>query len=75
MAEKTKKKIGPMKYLSQVRAEAAKVVWPTWNETLVTTLMVVIVMLMFGVFFFFVDWMAANLTQVLLRIGLEGGGK
>ncbi len=75
MAEKTKKKVGPMKYLSQVRQEARKVVWPTPNETMVTTIMVVIVMVLFGIFFFFVDWMAANLTQVLLHIGLNGGGK
>ena len=75
MAEKTKKKVGPMKYLSQVRQEARKVVWPTGNETLVTTIMVMIVMVLFGIFFFFVDWMAANLTQVLLHIGLSGGGQ
>ena len=74
MSENTKKKVGPIKYLAQVRAEAKKVVWPSWRETVTTTIMVVIVMILFGIFFFFVDWMAANATKFLLSIGLETGG-
>ncbi len=74
MAEKTKKKIGPVKYLAQVREEARKVVWPTWRETLITTIMVVIVMVLFGIFFFIVDWISANLVTFLLHFGRTVGG-
>jgi len=68
MAEKTKQKVGPVKYLAQVRAEGRKVVWPTMRETVTTTIMVVIVMIIFGIFFFFVDWAAAG-TTAILKIG------
>ncbi len=70
MSEKTKNKTGPIKYLSQVRAEGRKVVWPSWSETVTTTIMVVIVMILFGVFFFFVDWLSANIVRFLLAIGM-----
>ena len=73
MAEKSKQKIGPIKYFGQVQQEARKVVWPTPRETLVTAIMVLIVMLIFGIFFFFVDWGAANVTKFLLNLGTGGG--
>jgi preprotein translocase subunit SecE len=66
-----KAKVGPVKYVGQVRQEGRKVVWPTPRETVITTIMVLIVMVMFGIFFFFVDWLAANGTQVVLGIGSE----
>ncbi|HHL42301.1 MAG TPA: preprotein translocase subunit SecE [Hellea balneolensis] len=72
MAEKTKK-IGPMKYLAQVRQEGRKVVWPTSRETMITTILVIIVMIIFGIFFFFVDWIAANGTQFLLNLWTNNG--
>ncbi len=43
--------VGPFEFLQQVRAEAAKVVWPTRRETVVTTVMVVIMAVcVFGLF-------------------------
>ncbi|MBL4854652.1 MAG: preprotein translocase subunit SecE [Robiginitomaculum sp.] len=69
MAEKTKPKVGPVKYLAQVRQEGRKVVWPSMRETVTTTIMVIIVMIIFGIFFFFVDWAAANGTTAILKIG------
>ena len=68
-----KAKVGPVKYIGQVRQEGRKVVWPTPRETMITTVMVLIVMVMFGVFFFVVDWIMANGTQFLLSIGANSG--
>lgn len=68
-----KAKVGPVKYLAQVRQEGRKVVWPSLRETMVTAILVLIVMIMFGIFFFFVDWVAANGTQFLLSIGSSTG--
>ncbi|NNC38943.1 MAG: preprotein translocase subunit SecE [Acidimicrobiales bacterium] len=68
-----KAKVGPVKYVAQVRQEGRKVVWPTPRETMITTVMVLIVMVMFGIFFFFVDWLTANGTQLLLGIGSNSG--
>ena len=42
----------PGEFLRQVRAETAKVVWPTRKETMTTAIMVVIMTTLLGLFFF-----------------------
>jgi len=43
------------RFLSDVRAEMRKVVWPGWKEVKVTTSVVIVAVFIFGVFFFVVD--------------------
>ena len=62
-------KVSPVKYLGQVRQEGRKVVWPTWAEVYKTTILVMIMVAIMGLFFFVVDWALANLVQLILRIG------
>ena len=45
----------PLQFLQQVRAEVAKVVWPTRREVLLTTLMVFILSALAATFFSLVD--------------------
>ena len=45
----------PVKFLRDVRAEAAKVTWPSRRETGVTTVLVLIMALITAVFFLAVD--------------------
>ena len=45
----------PFTFLQQVRAEVAKVVWPTRRETLVTIVITLILVFLTAVFFFLVD--------------------
>ncbi len=71
---KSKSKTSPMKYLEQVRQDARNVVWPTARETMVTTMLVMVMMVLFGIFFFIVDWAAANSVTQLLKIGTQSGG-
>jgi preprotein translocase subunit SecE len=54
----------PFQFAQQVRAEVAKVSWPTRRETGITTVMVMIMASVFAVFFFLVD--------LIIRYGLEG---
>lgn len=54
----------PVQFVQQVRAEVAKVVWPTRRETALTTLMVFIMASLTAVFFFLVD--------LGIRTGLQG---
>jgi len=68
MAEKAKN-IGPVKYLEQVRQEGRKVVWPSWRETVITTILVVVLMLILGVFFFFVDSIFSTIVDYFINIG------
>ncbi|MBP7002578.1 preprotein translocase subunit SecE [Amaricoccus sp.] len=53
----------PLQFIQQVRAETAKVVWPTRREVGLTTVMVMIMATLFATFFFLVD--------MLIRFGLE----
>jgi preprotein translocase subunit SecE len=55
-------------FIQQVKAETAKVVWPTWPETWKTALMVVIMTLLLGVFFFSVDWGFSRIVRFLLSL-------
>ena len=54
----------PVKFIQEVRAEIAKVVWPTRREVLLTTVMVFIMSALTAIFFFLVD--------LLIRNGLSG---
>ena len=56
----------PIQFIQQVRAEVAKVVWPTRREVAVTTGLVFVLTTLAAIFFFFVDWAIRNgLTLVL----------
>lgn len=57
----------PLQFLQQVRAEVAKVVWPTRRETLLTTIMVLIMATLTAIFFFFVDFLIRNGLELILR--------
>ena len=56
----------PIQFIQQVRAEVAKVVWPTRREVLVTTAMVFAMALVFAIFFFGVDWIIRQILELIL---------
>lgn len=56
----------PGEFFRQVRAETAKVVWPTRKETVMTAVMVVIMTTILGLFFFGVDSAFSALVRFLL---------
>ena len=58
----------PGEFIRQVRAETAKVVWPTGRETLMTAIMVVIMTFVLGVFFFGLDSAFSAIVQQLLKL-------
>lgn len=55
-------------FVPQVRAETAKVVWPTGRETAMTALMVIIMTTILGVFFFGVDRIFSAIVTALLSL-------
>ncbi|RVT80709.1 preprotein translocase subunit SecE [Rhodobacteraceae bacterium CCMM004] len=61
-------KTNPFQFIQQVRAEVAKVVWPTRREVLLTTVMVFIMATLTAVFFFFVDFLIRTGLQALLGL-------
>lgn len=62
-------KTNPFEFLQQVRAETAKVTWPTRNETIVTTIMVLIMAVLAAVFFFLADQVLSWGVGTLLGLG------
>ena len=59
-------KTNPFRYLQEVRQEAAKVVWPTRRETMITTVMVLIMVVVASVFFLGVDAVLKWVVDTLL---------
>ena len=65
MAERT----NPFTFLQQVRAEVAKVVWPTRRETVISTIMVFAFAALAAVFFLIVDQLLGLGVGFLLGLG------
>lgn len=61
-------KTSPGEFIRQVKAETAKVVWPSRKETVTTTIMVGIMTLLLGIFFFGIDQMFAAIVKFLLSL-------
>ena len=59
-------KTSPGEFIRQVRAETAKVVWPTRKETVTTAVMVLIMTAMLAVFFLGVDSVFSSIVKFLL---------
>ena len=61
-------RVNPGEFLRQVRAESAKIVWPSRKETMTTALMVVIMTALLALFFFGVDSAFSAIVQALLGL-------
>jgi len=48
-------KTSPFTFIQQVRAEVAKVTWPTRRETTITTILVFVMVFVAAIFFFVAD--------------------
>jgi preprotein translocase subunit SecE len=59
----------PFTFLQQVRAETAKVTWPSRRETLISTAMVLAFAFLAALFFFAADQLMAYAVEILLGIG------
>ena len=61
-------KTSPGTFIRQVRAETAKVHWPTRKETVATAIMVLIMTALLAVFFFGVDSAFGAIVKFLLGL-------
>ena len=55
-----------------VEKEGRKVVWPTSRETITTTILVLLMTVLMGAFFFVVDWIVGMIIQFVLSFGGAG---
>ena len=61
--------LNPAKFIREVRQEANKVTWPTRKETMISTIMVLILVLVASVFFLVVDNLISLGVQMILGLG------
>ena len=59
----------PFQFIQDVRTEAAKVTWPTRRETLITTGMVLVMVVLAAVFFVAVDQVVHFACRLILGLG------
>lgn len=69
MAEKVKKKrVGPVTFVRQVRAEGNKVTWTTRQETIQATIFVVIMSVLIALFLFSADALISLAVKTITGI-------
>ena len=61
-------KTSPGEFVTQVRAEARKVVWPSRQETTTTAIFVGLMMVMLSVFFLGIDTLFGAIVRFLLKL-------
>ena len=60
--------LNPVKFLQEVRQETAKVTWPTRQETLISTVMVLVMVALASLFFLAADQVISWAVQAVLNI-------
>jgi preprotein translocase subunit SecE len=60
---------GPFEFIQQVRSETAKVTWPTRKETVITTVMVFVMVIIAALFFLAADQIMSWVVTLVLGIG------
>lgn len=58
----------PIEFVREVRSEGAKVTWPTRRETMITTSMVFIFVVIAAIFFLVADKLIGFVVRTLLGI-------
>ena len=64
-----KKRTSPAQFLREVRQEMGKVTWPSRRETMISTIMVFIMIIIMAVFFLTVDTVLRFGIEMLLELG------
>jgi len=59
----------PFEFIQQVRAEGSKVTWPTRRETLITTGIVILMVIVASIFFVSVDQAIRLAVGLILSLG------
>ncbi len=62
-------KINPGQFVREVRQEVSKVTWPTRKETVITTGMVFLMVILAALFFFTIDQILAFGVRQILGLG------
>lgn len=69
VAKAPKKPFNPMKFFGEVRQEAKRITWTTRKETWITTVMVLIMVVLAGIFFYVVDAGLGFIVTYITKLG------
>ena len=58
----------PFQFIQEVRTEAGKVTWPTRRETMITTVMVLVMVVAASAFFVAVDQIVSHAVAFVLEV-------
>jgi len=67
-----KKRVSPVQFFREVRAETRKIPWPSRKETWITSVMVFIMVVMASLFFAAIDGGLGLATTQLLKLATAG---
>ena len=56
----------PAKFIREIRSELKKVIWPTRKEVIISTIMVLVLSALFGLFIFGVDSIVAFVMEFII---------
>jgi preprotein translocase subunit SecE len=59
----------PAKFIQEVRQETSKVTWPSRRETVTTTAMVFLMVVVVSISLSLIDWIIANGLRLVLGVG------
>ena len=62
-------KYNPIEFIQEVRAEVAKVTWPTWKEVWITTVAVLVMVTASSLFFVAADQALGAIFGFILGLG------
>ncbi|MGH6817684.1 MAG: preprotein translocase subunit SecE [Methylovirgula sp.] len=61
--------VNPLEFLQEVRQETQKVTWPTRRETLTTTALVIVMVILTSLFFLAVDEVLRLMVHLIMSLG------
>ena len=62
------KNFNPTRFFKEVKQEGRKIVWPTRKETLISTAMVFVMVVIFSIFFLLVDNVISWAIRLILGL-------
>ena len=65
------KKTNPAQFVRQVRQELSKVTWPDKRDTFISSVIVIVLIILFSIFFLLTDQLWAFLIKIIIQTGVN----
>ena len=65
------KKTNPAQFVRQIRSELSKVTWPEKKDTFISSVIVIVLIMLFSIFFLLTDQMWSFLIKKIIQIGVN----